>query len=85
MVTVFFLRQAVIAAGVAFCAWLMWREYRERLREREERRILQLTIRSLGAAWENVELGSLDIAGFCLAARRAHLALVEGREPATAE
>jgi hypothetical protein len=85
MVTVFFLGQAVIATGVSFCVWLMWREYRERLREREERRILQLTIRSLGAAWENVELGSLDIGGFCLAARRAHLALVEGREPATAE
>lgn len=85
MVTVFFLGQAVIAAGVAFCIWLMWCEYRERLREREERRVLQHMVRTLGAAWEGVELGSLDIDGFCLTARRAHLALVEGGEPAAAE
>jgi hypothetical protein len=85
MVTVFFLGQAVVGAGVAFCVWLMWREYRERLREREERRVLQLTLRTLGSAWEDVELGALDIDGFCLAARRAHLSLVEGREPASAE
>jgi hypothetical protein len=84
MFSMFFVGQAVVA-GVAFCVWLMWREYRERLREREERRILQLMVRSLGAAWAGVELGSLDIDGFCLTARRAHLALVEGREPATAE
>jgi hypothetical protein len=85
MLTVFFLGQAVIAAGVAVCVWLMGREYRERLRERDERRLLQLTLRAIGAAWEEVELGALDIDGFCTAARRAHLALVEGREPAAAE
>jgi hypothetical protein len=85
MLTAFFAGQAVVAAGVAFCVWLMWREYRERLREREDRRVLQLTIRTLGSAWDSVEIGSLDIDGFCLAARRAHLALVEGREPATVE
>ena len=82
MVTVFFLGQAVVAAGVTFCIWLMWCEYRERQREREERRLLQLMVR---AGWEGVELGSLDIDGFCLAARRAHLAQVQGRGPAMAE
>lgn len=85
MFTMFFVGQAVVAAGVAFCIWLMWREYRERLREREERRVVQLMVRTLGAAWEGVELGSLDIDGSCLAARRAHLALVEGSEPAAVE
>jgi len=85
MLSLFFVGQGVVAAGVAFCVWLMWREYRERQRERAERRVLQLMVRTLGAAWEGVELGSLDIDGFCLAARRAHLALVEGREPATVE
>jgi hypothetical protein len=85
MLSVFFVGQSVLAAGVAFCVWLMGREYRERLREQEERRNLQLTVRSLGAAWEDVELGSLDIDEFCTAARRAHLARVEGREPATVE
>lgn len=85
MVTVFFLGQAVVAAGVTFRIWLMWCEYRERQREREERRVLQLMVRTLGAGWEGVELGALDIDGFCLAARRAHLAQVEGRGPAMAE
>jgi hypothetical protein len=85
MIAIFFAGQAVIAAGVAFCVWLMWREYWERQRERAERRVLQLMVRTLGAAWEGVELGALDIDGFCLAARRAHLALVQGREPATVE
>jgi hypothetical protein len=47
--------------------------------------VLHLTIRTLGAAWESVELGSLDIDKFCRAAHHAHLALVEGRESATAE
>ena len=84
MLTVFFLGQAAVASGVALCVWLMWREYRERLREREERRVLQLTIRAMGLAWESVELGSLDIDEFCTTARRAHLAFVEGREPASA-
>lgn len=85
MMTMFFLGQAIVASGVAVCVWLMWREYRERLRERDERRLLQLTLRAIGVVWEEVELGALDIDGFCTAARRAHLALVEDREPAAAE
>lgn len=81
MITIFFIGQAVLGAGVLVCIWLMARECRERLRERDERRVLQLTIRSLGAAWDEVALGRLDIDEFCTAARRAHLALTEGRVP----
>jgi hypothetical protein len=81
MITVFFIGQAVLGSGVATCIWLMARECRERLRERDERRLLQLTVRSLGAAWDEVALGRLDIDEFCTAARRAHLALAEGRVP----
>ena len=81
MLAAFFVGQAVVAVGVTLCIWLMCCEYRERLREREERRVLQLTVRALGAAWESVELGSLDIDSFCASARRAHLTFVERREP----
>lgn len=80
MIAAFVVGQIVVAAGVAFCLWLLWAEWRERLREREERRLLNFTVRTLGAAWEDVVLGSLDIDGFCMAARRAHLAILEGRE-----
>lgn len=73
----FCLGQVLVGGAVALCIWLMWREYREHARAREDLRILLLTIRTLGPEWEAVRSGELSIDKFCLIARQRHLAQVE--------